>query len=448
VKFFALLLFSATATAFAGNPVVKITSKSFESSHSFFGSGVLFSRGEEIYVLTSEHVSIHSPGRANDRAKHLVKVDRDSQVKATYLASEWSLGLALLKLNEKIQTLQPVSPLPAPETPMPVAGTRVTTAGFPSGSVDEVIDSNGAVTRIDSKSPFLLNSPMIVSDGSHGEFGMSGGGLYHLDSPEYPNSGKLLGILSHSEDATFTKIHSIPAGVASRWVEAVLSDPAYKPEYCRPFAQKYERVMVGSLWVLVSGGQLRIEAKRKDDVECGKLPPFPVLKRFEEFALQMLHESIYTYPVVRVLGFKEKGLLNDSGSRTFPGSVVQFFRLLQEDQLQPVAQVDIQARDSRVELAHLYYDFRDLVPQLRSCLGPELGRYLDFVVQVLDRDEYTPKPGQLQLERLRPVDLEDMLNRRAFEAAWSACRKKDAKATKSLRQKLEELRQAMQYRSV
>lgn len=150
------------------------------------GSGTLFTYGDAVYFLTSEHVVYHSKKTS---FCHTIKNQLIGEAKAELLFADWGTGMALLK----VATTPQAQFLNFPDDFRKLETNEVTIVGSPYDQVP-VISSNGFVINEEGQrllSPIIKNTLEIES--AHGEFGMSGGPILQM------NSGMtvLRGFLSH-----------------------------------------------------------------------------------------------------------------------------------------------------------------------------------------------------------------------------------------------------------
>jgi hypothetical protein len=205
----AALLWPLLASAVHESRVVKIVSARCGDTREFRGSGLLFQDSGRAYVLTSDHVVLHS----NDGYCHSAGSEE-----AEYLTSEWGLGLALLKLpkgkpDSSWLTLADLAGQPVAK------GEKLVVTGFPFGSFTLVEDGRGEVLLPASPSQlFALIPTLIETIGAHGEFGMSGG-------PVFTAGGKFAGVLSHQKLTPDNHLLVVDAKKAGAWAASYFADP-------------------------------------------------------------------------------------------------------------------------------------------------------------------------------------------------------------------------------
>lgn len=165
--------------------LVKISSSACEDATVVFhGSGLAFTEGEKTYVITSEHVVIHS-GRG---FCHSVESPELGKVPALLVSADWGTGLALLKLEGTFA-------LPSLATLQTIAikeGDSLTSAGYPFHSYDSPIkDPRCTLLSAQSKRAYIPLVPYYLEvQGCRVEYGMSGG-------IAFSNRGGMAGIISH-----------------------------------------------------------------------------------------------------------------------------------------------------------------------------------------------------------------------------------------------------------
>ncbi len=218
------------------------------------GSGVLFNEGNAAYVLTSEHVVLHS----NGEYCHRFYLENGSPIEARLVIAEYGNGLALLKsaLFISAPSLEEYSPRAITNT------LSVEVLGFPHSTALLTRGNQGKVfIAKSSRQPFPLLASVVELSDAHGEFGMSGG-------PVVGESGELVGILSHQYlkivpgGKTITQVFSketqvmenglvaIPGDEAIAWAREILKSSSPKAVYSRdPEEQliRKEAVYVGGL---------------------------------------------------------------------------------------------------------------------------------------------------------------------------------------------------------
>lgn len=223
----AALLLSSVAHG-AADPedfVVKVSSYKDHQEIYYEGSGILVQYRKSTYVLTSEHVVLHD----SEPSTHIsVQLDGQKPQKVTYINSDWGMGLALLKVEDKVTSnvlpdLEEMAKASAPQI-----DEQAISAGYPVHSTSLIIDVDGSVSSTTNVSMVLADvEKMLEIKGAHGEFGMSGGAV--LDHNLEP-----IGILSHETPETENKIlYAIPISVASQWAMHFITDPNAKPRLVR-----------------------------------------------------------------------------------------------------------------------------------------------------------------------------------------------------------------------
>lgn len=181
----AIAIFMSAQSAYAFWTLAKIVSKRCDdfAQREFRGTGSVFVHEGSVYVVTSDHTVLH--GNQNDQGVcHSISFDEkyshereQKSFTAEYLYSDWSRGLALLKVSEPMPFLaryyreakleayddKPKSPIAQVE-------------GYPYHS-SGLLTKDACLMGL-TPSEHLLNVPqvqMVVR--GHGEFGMSGGSV-------------------------------------------------------------------------------------------------------------------------------------------------------------------------------------------------------------------------------------------------------------------------------
>ena len=183
-------LLSDFLIAFPADYIVKLTSQVCDRSWSSKGSGILFKRNNQTFVVTSSHVvlpsqknvcnTISSPKFGND----LIVILR---------VADWSRGLALLQLVHEVdrEFIPSMDAFQSSLSSTPPASYIL--AGFPHHS-DRLLTYPSAKVVMNKSDRHLL--PMaghIIEVVGHGEFGMSGGGLIS----ELDKKIRVHGLISH-----------------------------------------------------------------------------------------------------------------------------------------------------------------------------------------------------------------------------------------------------------
>jgi hypothetical protein len=205
--------------------VVKVISYKDGTKIHYEGSGILVQYHKAVYVLTSEHVVLHD----NDPGTHIeFQLDGKNPHEATYINSDWGMGLALLKAVDGItsDTFPDLEVLANATSPQ--IHEQAISTGFPVHSKSLIVDVDGKVSSTTNISMVLADvEQMLEIQGAHGEFGMSGGPV--LDHDLVP-----IGILSHETPDTQNKIlYAVPISVASQWAIHFITDPNAKPRLVR-----------------------------------------------------------------------------------------------------------------------------------------------------------------------------------------------------------------------
>ena len=198
----------------------------------FRGSGALITNSGKVYVITSNHVVLN--GKIG--FCHHIQNQALGEMRADLVASDWSAGLALLRIKTTAQTLSLAN------TPLsqvtPTENDTVPTFGFPYNSNDLFSSQRGYVLNAKSARHWLASSvDMIELMDAHAEYGMSGGPVLASDG------SRIIGLLSHqalemspgyptvpqdiSEDKSgmvFNHVFVIPADFIRSWIKDVLTN--------------------------------------------------------------------------------------------------------------------------------------------------------------------------------------------------------------------------------
>ncbi len=162
--------------------VMAHTGQIVESTGVAVGSAVVVGTSKGLFAVTSEHVVGALPVT--------LRINQIS-LGLTLLHSDWAKGFAIYRLND--QSLSHVSQMFSdqelskltivqPKEVLRIEGYPVKTSGQP-------ITTSGEVLVASSSRPFLPDVSGIELINAHGEFGMSGGGVYKGE--------EFVGILSH-----------------------------------------------------------------------------------------------------------------------------------------------------------------------------------------------------------------------------------------------------------
>lgn len=263
----------------ASKPIVKVYSGLCESaSLKLEGSGMGFSFKDQNYILTSEHVVVHS----NEKYCHKVYLPHSGELNADLVAVDWGRGTAILKLKktggEDSTSLAKLGEnvwdtIDDWDRQQPQSGSRVNTKGFAHSHKNLLESSVGSILTTQSNRHFLARYGTVIEIlGAHGEFGMSGGAVFDETQSHF------LGMLSHQylklvagnrtligeyeNSSVENHILVIPSSDLKDWVQNVLEPSSHVyPLFLRdPISQ-----LDGKDVVLASG--LRFEAI-KDNINC------------------------------------------------------------------------------------------------------------------------------------------------------------------------------------
>ncbi len=184
-----LLLASRSITAeparHIANSVKVYSYPCHEHQTRFEGTGSFLIHEGEVYVLTSEHVLLHSP-TACHRIEHSSPAN---SVDALLHAVDWGVGLALLRLPNAVVPKQALRVEEFLNHATRVHDT-VNLAGFAHGSPKLDVSPSGRILALDSPRHFLPTMGGITElVEAHAEFGWSGTTVYVGNNP--------VGVLSH-----------------------------------------------------------------------------------------------------------------------------------------------------------------------------------------------------------------------------------------------------------
>jgi hypothetical protein len=218
--------------------VVKIVSKGQGVSAELRGSGLLFSRAGVRYVLTSDHVIVHSNGLTGEHAA--ASSVTGETLKLKFLASEWGNGLALLEVEKDPSPAEAVSYQDLFTAPTAKVGDLASFFGYPFESADLTEETFAKLLDFGAAVPYYVQARRLVElEAAVGEFGMSGG-------PAFTSQGHFLGVLAYqriledsSPSARANRVYAVPANVVLPWLEHYFQvTSAYKPYFSEPwFAQ-------------------------------------------------------------------------------------------------------------------------------------------------------------------------------------------------------------------
>lgn len=334
---------------FGDKRIVKIASYECQTDNPpFIGTGLLFQNAAQTYVLTSDHVVLH----ANDDYCHEIRNDAFGAQKAHFIAADWGNGLSLLEVPE-------IPPLVEFPSLLELKGTeseamdRVQVPGFPADSDTLISDNPGQVIDpLKERKLFALLPHIIELSGAHGEFGMSGGPVFH-------ENGSFLGVLSHqvlvpndsledSESELTPETLSpenhllvIPAKSVFEWLTEYFTDPL---SFRVSFHQLAEAQRLS--WLQFYSGHLFFLARCSQQGSCeidiermavaqgqtkSYSDPHGHLKRIEEALAaqpQIYHVSVRT--------FREGNAFQQPITQNI-NSPIDFFRKLEDATLKPMA---------------------------------------------------------------------------------------------------------------
>ena len=226
-----ILLVAVRAFSFTIDAVVKV--HSYDCSNEvkrFAGSGLLFKKGNDVYVVTSEHVVLHS----NQNTCHKVFNESLKIQEAELVRADWGMGLAILRIKGPVSVTIPNESFL--NATLPEANEPVTAYGFAYAS--KVLSQNNTATVLIARSGrglIPLLPEMLEVQGGFVEYGMSGGPVVSNETKQFT------GILSHqalklvsahpsqvvtinSEVPQSNHFFVIPADAVKVWVRTVLED--------------------------------------------------------------------------------------------------------------------------------------------------------------------------------------------------------------------------------
>lgn len=451
---------SANAADDPSDYVVKIASSDGAIGTLFKGSGVIVTYKNSVYILTSEHVVLHD----NDRdRRHEFHLDGQAPQTASYMVSDWGMGLALMKVNSlKADPRYPALEDLAKSSP-PSVDSEAISVGFPLSSTSITADSEGRVASTTNASTILVDvEQMLEIKGAHAEFGMSGGAVIG-------QSGAPIGILSHETPVEAGKvIYAIPIREAAKWAIRHIEQPELLPYLARTsydllsmarfgFRVRSQKLVfsTASFPYRPSETVIEINGQRIDEPEAPtRLFPGEFATKASERFRPLLGRGDFVgyYPVLYVRGFRPRAIFESSSLEWEPtGNLVEFLRQLRKNEKirWPIAMLDYQGRDG----SYLIHQFSQNVQFVKRSLtsSGELGRVLQRLVRLVDFLD-NPSGGYLNpaspVYVLRPADLDWVLNSPDLAEDWRELRSRRADIYENLRSAIEDMRKALNYFSV
>lgn len=238
-----IALMLSLSGAAANAQTVKIISKLCAQSPSELrGSGVVVAFDKKTYILSSEHVVLHSTERS---VCHSARTSDGRVIALQLIAADYLSGLSLLKPESDLESeVNAINTTPAPR-----ARDQVEVTGY-SYSSNTPGTSPGSIFNPQGSRALFFSTPSTIEiNGAFGEFGMSGGAVTD------PVTHELLGILSHQvlrvvpgrpsqvvendgrSSIIDQQLLAIPARFAFNWARAIL-EGGMSPQLTRdPIAQ-------------------------------------------------------------------------------------------------------------------------------------------------------------------------------------------------------------------
>lgn len=149
------------------------------------GSGLVFNKAGQTYVITSEHVILQELSEVC----HFASNETLGELKLELIHSRWDLGLALLKVSAKVLQAPELEELFSQKASIE---NRIRVLGYPVSENSLRIDQNGKILTLESKRHIFERLDNVIEiSGVHVEYGMSGGALFDQSTRKY------LGLISH-----------------------------------------------------------------------------------------------------------------------------------------------------------------------------------------------------------------------------------------------------------
>lgn len=235
VVFLPSLLLSADLDTLRSS-IFKIKSKGPSIARELIGSGVLFKKDGSYFILTSDHVVVHSNEYGNLHTAYNSHTGEEYSLK--YLASEWGLGLCLLELKVT-HLLIPKKSLTYEELIKPASlsvGDTTSFFGYPFDSEDLTEETEAKTLNTSASVPYFVNAPELIEfEALIGEFGMSGGGAFTA-------GGDFLGILAYQnivggQQSEFQNhVYALPQKKVTDWLSYYFqSGDKYIPTFSEPY---------------------------------------------------------------------------------------------------------------------------------------------------------------------------------------------------------------------
>jgi len=359
------------AMAISEEAVVKISSRPCGNlTGGLTGSGLLVTHENETYVLTSEHVVLQS----NQGICHEVKNSDLGFKKASLVAADWGMGLAVLKLIEPVQgsfaSLDSLSVTPAS------VGTEVTAFGYLLKSTELTKNSKGSVLTTKSRFwliPFVRE--LIEIESRSFGYGMSGGPVFETDSDAFFGILSNEGIRFEASGRPTHRFLVIPSEKVVSWVRFVLSQGE---QFVPKMVRSGNRILTNGLAFEIKGqtafgpiggpeGVGRTQLSQRllksmrglkkvdnspstslpadalaievtlDESQAGGVWNFPLRDNW----FKSLRSELQNRKTVRILYFVK--LISEKGNKQKVrfGSLSDFFTLLQNPDLMPVTELEV-----------------------------------------------------------------------------------------------------------
>jgi hypothetical protein len=436
---FAFLILVMAAPTWAAWPLlVKVISKQTQASQVFNGSGFLFQHQNQGYVLTSDHVVLHT----NAGVHHQVTSDEVGALDCQYLASDYGAGLALLQVTSPVD-FKTWPDLDNIQIASPQTNLSVILMGFPATSTTSVRDFDGHISNPERPSSILadVKSMIEVQDG-HAEFGMSGG----LALSE---NGNYLGTLSHqiySEDANHIQnlILLIPASFSLQWVRNYFFDSSSIRLMQTPAQQSWTRqpaFSTGRLSILFvdtysNGGHsfnIGLTAEKTKNLYAEDVGD---LLKYQNFLQQNPKCSML------IKSFRRRNQFG--GTHWFSSDVIEALRGFQDSSREPITHLSCQQTEASVaELAKIADQVQALnLPSDTSEFAP-LKQALDEIGDLLHGANSDPHDSDFRYEDLKPKDIDVLLKDPAYQKSWQALIKMGRET--EVRALLQHLRETLQW---
>lgn len=178
----------AWALTLPSQAVVKIRSSDPVTEAAREGSGLIFRCGQQLFVLTSDHVVFH-----DNQHEHRLSNASWGLLSARFRFADWGRGIALLEVLTPPQVLLAAGAVPEYSELVAVDhadGEASIVYGYPAQTEMLVVDKRGAAQSVFMSTLMASIRQMIFLGHGYAEFGMSGG-------PVMTQDGRFLGILSH-----------------------------------------------------------------------------------------------------------------------------------------------------------------------------------------------------------------------------------------------------------